>query len=346
MKKLLAFMLTVLYLALCLGGCVPIQDSSEMRVIGVVAKGEDSPFWKAVLAGAEDAATDNGYQITFRGPASEQPSEISSQREMIRLALDNDCVGLVLATIGSGFDDLLEEAYDRGIPVIQFDTGIWPVDIAALKSKRKRPFVASITTGNEKAGAVAAEHLFAEIREDIVSANGVYKLGIIQHDLSYAGEDRSKGFMEKFRELADADLSTVGKYEILRETRVGEAHHAYARAMEMLYAKGAKAVFMTNENVVNQVSELIDESQGEYDHMCFVGFDGGNRQLNWLRASSGPRLIGSVTQDAYQIGYQAVQQCVNALEARGVTAFVMLPGAWYDMENLDAMLARNMIEEG
>ena len=98
--------------------------------------------------------------------------------------------------------------------------------------------------------------------------------------------------------------------------------------------------------MVNQVYELIEQSQGEYEHMSFVGFDGGDQQLSWIRSSSKPRLIGSVTQDAYQIGYQAVQQCVNALEARGVTAFVMLPGAWYDAENLDSMIARNLVEEG
>ena len=39
--------------------------------IAVIAKGETHAFWQAVKAGAEAAAAENGYTVTFRGPTAE-----------------------------------------------------------------------------------------------------------------------------------------------------------------------------------------------------------------------------------------------------------------------------------
>ena len=87
--------------------------TTASKTIAVVAKGESHAFWQAVKSGAEDAAKKYGYNITFRGPASESSSDLPSQKEMVQTALSNNVSGLVIATIGEGFADMLTQAYDK-----------------------------------------------------------------------------------------------------------------------------------------------------------------------------------------------------------------------------------------
>ncbi|MCG8478221.1 MAG: LacI family transcriptional regulator, partial [Spirochaetales bacterium] len=46
------------------------QGEDETMFIPVVSKGLQHQFWQTVRAGAEDAATEYGVDITFEGPAS------------------------------------------------------------------------------------------------------------------------------------------------------------------------------------------------------------------------------------------------------------------------------------
>ena len=345
MKRFLSLLLLLCGMAACLSGCGPALDTGDRKVIGVIAKGEDSAFWRAVLVGAEDAATDNGYYITFRGPQVEDPNDLREQREMVELALENDVVGLVMATNGPGFDDLLEEAYSRRIPVVQFDSGIWPQDLQKLKKQKTYPVISTVSSMNRQAGAMAAERLFATVRQDIPLSREPYVVGIIQHDRSEAAAQRSAGFIEKFHELADAQPLCEGKYIIVTEIQGGPAHFAYGRALENLYQKHARAVFMTSEGVVNQILAMMKATGSKYDQTVFCGFDAGKEQLAWMRRRTMPKLIGAVTQDAYQLGYQAVEQCIKGMEARGVTAFIDIPCIWYDSSNLNELVSQALVEE-
>ena len=349
MKKLFAMMLVLAMTLAMFAGCGASEESAAApeaaKVIGVVAKGESHAFWQAVKSGAEDAAKKYGYTITFRGPASESAKDLPSQMEMVQTALSNNVSGLVLATIGEGYTDMLTQAYDSKIPVVQFDSGIWANDIKALDAAGKNPIVSSVATSNVDAAAVAAEHFFEAIKADIAAADK-YVIGVIQHDQTQTGVDRAGGFVEKFTALADADASTKGKYVIETEVKDGDANNAYITALEALYEKGAKAVFMCNEGVVKQVSDAIAAAGGKYDDMVFSGFDAGTKQIQWIKAASGAKLVGSVAQDSYNIGYNAVEQCIFAIEGKEVTEKVSIAGAWYDSTNIDDMIAKNLVYEG
>ena len=320
-------------------------EASGSKVIGVVAKGESHAFWQAVKAGAEDAAAKYGYTVTFRGPASESAKDLPSQMEMVQTALSNKVSGLVLATIGEGFTDMLTQAYDSKIPVVQFDSGIWAKDVEALDAAGKNPIISSVATSNRDAAAVAAENFFAAIKEDI-AASDKYVVGVIQHDQTQTGVDRAGGFTDKFKELADADAATKGKYTIETEIKDGDANNAYVTALEALYEKGAKAVFMCNEGVVKQVSDAIAAAGGKYDELKFCGFDAGTKQIQWIKAEAGAKLVGSVAQDSYNIGYNSVEQCINAIEGKTVEEKVAIAGAWYDSTNIDEMIQKNLVYEG
>ena len=171
-------------------------------------------------------------------------------------------------------------------------------------------------------------------------------IGVIQHDETQTGIDRAGGFIDKFTELADADATTKGKYTIEKEVKPGDADNAYKTALEALYEKNAKAIFMSNEGVVKQVSDAVSAAGTKYDAVKFCGFDAGSKQIEWMKASSGPKLVGAVAQDSYQIGYSAVEQAVFAIEGKTVTADVGIEGTWWDSTNVDEMVASNIVYEG
>ena len=253
---------------------------------------------------------------------------------------------MVLGTIGEGFVDSLSQAFDEKIPVVQFDSGIWANDIAALDKANKNPIVSSVATSNELAAGLAAEKFFEVIKSEIAASEGGYVVGIIQHDETQTGIDRAGGFEKKFKELADADSSTAGKYTIVKEVKPGDADQAYKTALEALYEKGVKAIFMSNEGVVKQVYDAIGAAGSKYDAIKFCGFDAGTKQIEWMKKTTGPKLVGAVAQDSYQIGYQAVEQAINAAEGKNVTATVAIAGAWWNSENVDEMVKNNLVYEG
>ncbi|MBR5442536.1 MAG: substrate-binding domain-containing protein [Clostridia bacterium] len=325
------------------------QDAPDnaSKTIAVVAKGESHAFWQAVKAGAEDAAKKYGYSVTFRGPASESSSDLPSQKEMVQTALSNNVSGLVVATIGEGFADMLTQAYDKHIPVVQFDSGIWEADVKTLDSQNKNPIVSTVATSNSNAAALAAERFFEQLKGEIKKYDGTYVVGVIQHDETQTGIDRAEGFINKFTELADADDETKGKYKIEKEVKPGDTNNAYIDALNALVEKRAKAIFMSNEGVVKQVSDAIAANEGKYDNIMFCGFDAGTKQIQWIKSdNTRTKLIGSVAQDSYSIGYNAVEQCVFAIEGKDVKTKVDIAGQWYDSSNVDKMIQENIVYEG
>lgn len=359
-KKIISLALSLVMLTTFFSGCGSnsegdkttaldnsLSGNNANKTIAVVAKGESHAFWQTVKRGAEDAAKKYGYSITFRGPASESSADLPSQKEMVQTALSNNVSGLVIATIGEGFADMLTQAYDKKIPVVQFDSGIWEADIKTLDNLNKNPIVSTVSTSNRSAAYIAAENFYKELKEDIIEEDEKFVVGVIQHDETQTGVDRADGFIEKFKELADGNKETKGKYVIEKEVKPGDANNAYIDALNALVEKGAEAIFMSNEGVVKQVSDAIAANKGKYDDIVFSGFDAGTKQIQWIKSDdTDTELVGSVAQDSYKIGYNAVEQCVFAIEGKDVKAKVDIAGQWYNRSNIDKMIQEKIVYEG
>ncbi len=340
MKKLIALLL-VLVMGVALVACTPTETGDSKGVIAVIAKGETHAFWQAVKAGAEDAAAKYGYTITFRGPTQESEEYVNEQREMIQAALNNSNVkALVLATIGLGFTDELNAAFDKGLPVVEFDSGLY--EGGADINPAKDPTIGSVATDNEAAAAIVATNFYAYLKAQNVLTNG-YKVGIIQHDSSATGIDRAKGFENKIKELATADGYTLDVNVQVKANNKGE----YEMALNALQTWGAQSIFMTNEGVVNEVFPAISVNTTPYQNILFCGFDAGTNQHDWLKDAGAtyPLLVGSVAQDSYNIGYKAVELAIAKLEGKTV-ADVGIPGVWYTTENIDALKEQNIFYMG
>ncbi len=344
MKKLTKILAVILALSLCtciFAACGQKDTGDTKGTIAVIAKGETHAFWQAVKAGAEAAGADNGYAVTFRGPTAESEEYVNAQREMVQAALNNKSTkAIVLATIGLGFVDELTAAYDKGFPVVEFDSGLYSggADI----TEGKDPTIGGVATDNYAAAGVAAESFYAYLKANNLLANG-YKVGIIQHDSTSTGIDRAGGFKDKIEALAKADGFTLDINVQVKANNAGE----YKLGLTALKDWGAQAIFMTNEGVVNEVFPEVSDNADAYKAILFAGFDAGTNQYNWIKDAGAKYalLVGSVAQDSYSIGYKAVELAAKKLAGEEVSD-VGIAGRWYTAENIDELKDQNIFYMG
>ena len=341
MKKLLSLTLAVV-MALGLVACGTAGGGETAdKTIAVIAKGETHAFWQAVKAGAEAAGAEAGYAVTFRGPTAESEEFVGSQREMVQAALNNASTkAIVLATIGLGFADELTAAYDKGLPVVEFDSGLYSggADI----TEGKDPTIGSVATNNKAAAAVVAENFYAYLKTNGLAVEG-YKVGIIQHDSTATGIDRAGGFKEKIEELAKADGIALDINVQVKANNAGE----YKLGLTALKDWGAQSIFMTNEGVVNEVFPEISDNAATYKDILFCGFDAGTNQYTWMKDAGATYalLVGSVAQDSYNIGFESVKMAIAKLDGKEVSD-VGIAGVWYNAENIDEQKDRNIFYMG
>ena len=97
-------------------------------------------------------------------------------------------------------------------------------------------------------------------------------------------------------------------------------------------------VFAANQDAVNGVISAtndgtdLDKANGKYKDIFVVGFDSGTSQR---QAVTNGQFLGSVTQDPYQMGYQAVTLAVKAANGEAVED-VDTGSKWYNAENIDS----------
>ena len=320
--------------------------ANEEKTIAIISKGETHAFWRNVQEGAKKACDEEGYKLLFRGPPEETPSNLPVEMDLLQSAISNRVSGIGLSCIGEGFSDLLMQAYEASIPVVQFDSGVWPADTEKLEESGKNPIVSSVLNDDYGCGEIAAEHLFEYIKSDI-AMEGEYKVGIITHDETVSALTRASGFEERFLALAASDQLTSGKkVEVEMQVKPDSTNSNYKNALDYLREDGAKCVFMTGEPVITQIYDAIKSGLNQYNDMVFVGFDAGTRQRTWMAEHGEPLLLGSIAQDSYMLGYETAKQVIAASKGQDVEKNIMTQGMWWDVNNYEELGERKIVYEG
>ena len=326
----------------------PSGGDGEKIFIPVMAKGFQHQFWQAVKQGADAAAADLGVEIYFDGPASE--TDIDKQVNMVKDQMAKNPKAMALAALSTdAVKEILAECAEKNIPVIGFDSGVPDDTSGAVK--------ATAATNNEAAAALAAEKfnehegLVAKMQA-ATSAEPVVIGCISQDAVSASVTDRTTGFVNKMAEIAEkyqpgkvsveghtlwekkvADPAIIIRVEISATT---EATAVQTAATSLLGTKGLAAVFCSNEGAVTGFLAAVSDGEdlaegGRYADLVVAGFDAGAAQKNAVRQGW---FYGSVTQDPYQIGYNAVEMAYKAAKGEAVSD-VDTGAQWYNADNID-----------
>ena len=281
-KKLITI-LSLAIIAAFVVSCAP--KAAEEIYIPVISKGFQHQFWLAVESGAEKAAEEFGVRITFEGPETE--AMVDKQMDMLQAAIDKNPAAICFAAVDSkAAIPLLEQAKEKGIPVIGFDSGV-DSDIP----------LSTAATDNVAAAALAADKMV-----ELIGGSG--EVAVIAHDnTSRTGIDRVAGFTDRIAaEYPDVTVVDVqyGGGDQLKSTDLAKA---------IITANpDLKGFFGANEGsiigVLNAAKEL-----GRTD-LVIIGYDSGQQQIAAIKAGEE---AGAITQDPIGIGYKCVEAAVKAI---------------------------------
>ena len=323
----------------------------------MMVKSFQSTYWDAAQEGMKKASKELGVDYKPQGPNSE--SDIADQVNMINTAIAAKPVGMGLAACDtSSVTDALKKCAADGIPVVTFDTGVADAPEGSV--------VAEVVTDNAQAGAVAAENMYAAIKDVIANAEGQVIIGEVNQDATSGNiTGRGMGFINKFKELAEADgkkVAVVGNeyYVNLVENNAKEADAdiiievavpaqttvelSATEASNIMNKKDTIAMFGSNQVTAeglltaNQNLDVLGAGDGK---ILGVGFDAGSTQKAAVKDGT---LLGSVTQAPVDQGRIAIETLNDICEGKEVKD-VETACYWYDAETMeDAEIAPNLYD--
>ncbi|WP_157153964.1 ABC transporter substrate-binding protein [Brachyspira murdochii] len=330
MKKILLLATTLIGLTVMLSSC-----GNKDPYIAVVSKGFQHKFWVTVRDGAEAAAKQNGVKISFVGPETESDSKI--QQDLLDSEINKNPDAIAFAAVTGDFTEQIKRIKEKNIPLIGFDSGILP-------DQAQGAVLATASTDNRAAAAIVADKMFEALKTRIAAftSDNKAKIAVLQLDNSDTGIGRAEGFVKRFTELADGDAATAGKYalQVIVPTTQNEAD--IANEVNALRGKSVLGIYLSNEAmargflVVYKSAEagaantIVGDAQDGGD-LVVMGFDSGKPQLDAIRNGI---IQGSVTQDPYSIGFQAVTLAYKASKDESVSN-IDTGAKWYDKTNID-----------
>lgn len=283
-------------------------EAGGKGTIAVIAKGYASPFWAAVKKGVDAAGADLGYEVTFNGPDTE--TDVTRQNDQLNQVLVKQPAALVFAALDSTAQaSVLGQFKDRNIPVVAFDSGVPGSDIPAT----------TVATNNREAAAEGAKHL-AEL------LGGKGKVAIVcNSQTSVSGQDREGGFRDWLKENAPGVEVVEVQYNNSDQAVAQQQAAAILQAHPDL-----GGIFATDDDGAVAAAQAV-KTVGRTGKVQVVGFDSGKPQMDLINEGV---IAGSITQNPYQMGYDAVAAAVRAIKGEKLETFMDSGFYWYDKTNM------------
>lgn len=327
----------------------PATGNTSKDIV-MIAKMYQNPWYQVAFNGAKDAGAKFGFNVTTEGPGT--GSDIQAQVDEVNAAVNKKPYGLIIDAIDAkSLGDAMAKAKQNNVNVIAFDGAIPGYD----------NILATITTDNKKAGALAADTLFADQGfKDAISkgtAQNPTLIGAMSEDgTSTTLIDRMAGFIDEM----SVDIQTLdgfqGAVDVSGEPQWAKASTQPAKvkiitlvptaatqadlqstAATMLAKPNLVAIYACNNGTVDGLLSAtnggtqLDKTNGKYKNLYAVGFDAGKALKDAVRNKE---FFGAITQDPYTIGYDSVKDM--SLISQGQKINDEFPAAiWWDSTNMD-----------
>ena len=283
--------------------------------IAVVPKGTTHEFWRAIHAGAEQAAqelTANGdsVKIIWKGPLREDDRE--QQVQVVEGFTSQGVSGIVLAPLDNrALVRPVEEAKGAGVPTVIIDSG--------LESDQIVSFVA---TDNYKGGELCAERLGTLL-------GGKGKVLLLRYQEGSASTtEREKGFSDKIKSAYPA-ITLVSSDQYAGATR--ETAKRTSENLLNRYGNELAGIFTPNESSTDgMLLALQDIDKAGKIHL--VGFDASKSLLAAMKAK---QLDGVAVQNPMKMGYLGVKTMVAHLRNQPVEKRIDTGVTLVTPENMD-----------
>ena len=212
-RKIAALISVLLYTVFVMTGCTRPEDSKkdDVIVIGMSQVGAESDWRQANTASMKSVFTEeNGYRLIFEDARQEQENQFVAIRRFIQQKVDYI---VVMPITEDGWDAVLKEAKDAGIPVILVDRMVNVKDDSLITAHVGSDFYAE---GKKASDWMTQKYSNAD-QVNIIHIQGT-KGSTPQIGRTAALDDAVKA-NPKWKVIArmDGDFTEAKTYEVMRE---------------------------------------------------------------------------------------------------------------------------------
>lgn len=311
-KRLLAMLMTgamVASLAACSGGSpTPSTDdktggdkagSTSGCSVDVILKTTASEYWSYVKAGAEAYSKDNpDVKVEVKGATSE--TAYDEQQNMIETDLNSGAYdAFVIAPLQA---DLVKTLIaGQTAPIVAVDTNIDAPEVLSF-----------VGTGNEDAAAMGGKAAVEAAKAAGWDKVQAIAISGVQGDGTATA--RLTGYEKGVTEAGGEFL----KDEIQYADAVADKAATSMEAIMQNHPEGVAIIVCNNDDMAMAAARAA-KGNAAYEKTIFVGFDGIQSACNAIL--SGEETM-SVAQEAYDMGYKAVEAAVKAVNGETLEKFI------------------------
>ena len=308
----------ILILMLALSGCAGKQDAAGDNasiVVGFSQLGAESSWRIATTASMEQAAKESGYSLMMENANQKQEKQIDAIRSFIAYRVD---VIVFSPIVETGWDNVLSEAKQAGIPVILMDRMIETQDDSLYTAYIGADFYAE--------GRRAGEYLVR--KADELGAGNLRIVEICGTTDSTPMRDRQRGFMDVIS--GDARFTVIDSVDgdFLRS----KGEECMRELLGKYGTDGIDVIYSHNDGMTLGVLDVLESlDDPTVKDMILITVDGEKEAVDALKAGR----INCVVQCTPHLG-PSVMKLVEDLKAGKVLSKVNHPdeGAFTDFDDL------------
>lgn len=318
--------------------------------ISIIGRYDEGSYWEEVENGANQAIEDINDALGYKGDDKiklnfSAPDICDDVDEQINI-LDEELARYPVAICISAIDTTacavqFDLAAENSIPIITFDSGSDYQNITA-----------HISTNNKEAAQTAAAELAA-----LTGGTGEVAV-FVQDSLSMTAKDRKQAFIDKLAKDFP-DISVVNIYHLdeledmakqiaeeqnaditNEEEKIDPATFTQEDVIKYILEKNPNlnAVYATNQDTTQLVANAL--ASLEKDDLYFVGFDGGEEQLELLEDEE---VDGLIVQNPYGMGYATVIAAARTVLDLGNEAVIDTGYTWVTKETMGDAEIKKML---
>ena len=285
-------LLLLLGLTGCAGKQEPAAENASI-VVGFSQLGSESSWRIANTVSMEEAAKKYGYGLMMENANQKQEKQIDAIRSFIAYRVD---VIVFSPIVETGWDNVLTEAKQAGIPVILMDRMIATQDDSLYTAYVGADFYAEGRRAGEylvrKADAIGAEHLrIAEICGTTDST---------------PMRDRQRGFMDVISKDSRFEVIDSVEGDFLRS----KGEECMRDLLKNYGADWIDVVFAHNDAMMLGALDVLDKADAVTKNMILITVDGEKDAVDALKAGR----VNCVVQCTPDLG-PAVMELVGDLKA-------------------------------
>ena len=248
----------------------------------------DNDYWRLIEKGAREAAKEKHVLLEYAGP---RQGNIDEHLKTLEKAAASNVDGIITQSLNEKeFPPLINNLIEQGIPIVTIDTD-------SENSKR----ISYIGTNNYYSGFIAGTKLLEDTK-------GIVNVGIITGSFHSSNQKlRVDGFKEAVKNEERVNIVAI------EDSKISRIRAAEKTNLILNQHPDINAFFGTSALDGIGIAQIVKQMQRE--DIYIIAFDTLSETIEFMEEGV---INATVSQQPFEMGYQAVELMVQLLEGKKV----------------------------